>query len=381
LINTNFQIKVIDMWIWEQPNWPDFNWDKTIIEPLLRQTRLNQGILLGKMMSQFQDQKESLLDTLLANIVHSSAIEGEKLNAFSVRSSLANKLGLTEKQPFPTTEQTDGFAEIMLDAVDNLDAPLTLERILYWHDRLFPEDYTMFNPVIGGELRGTAPMQVVSGRIDRPIVHFEAPKREVLDAELTKFIGWFNTSKQDTAIDPLLRAAITHLWFVTLHPLDDGNGRVTRLLTDLALAQAEQQSVRFYAMSVSILANRKSYYQILEKTQKGNLDITAWIVWFFKTLNETFNEALNEIEKTVFKSNFWRNVDQTELSKEQVKVLNRMLDGDFCSGINTSQYHKVAKVSKPTATRHLTALVGLGCLEKSGAGRSTRYMLVNLSSK
>lgn len=369
------------MWIWEQPNWPDFNWDKTIIEPLLRQTRLNQGILLGKMMSQFQDQKESLLDTLLANIVHSSAIEGEKLNAFSVRSSLANKLGLTEKQPFPTTEQTDGFAEIMLDAVDNLDAPLTLERILYWHDRLFPEDYTMFNPVIGGELRGTAPMQVVSGRIDRPIVHFEAPKREVLDAELTKFIGWFNTSKQDTAIDPLLRAAITHLWFVTLHPLDDGNGRVTRLLTDLALAQAEQQSVRFYAMSVSILANRKSYYEILEKTQKGDLDITAWIVWFFNTLNETFNEALNEIEKTVFKSNFWRNVDQTELSKEQVKVLNRMLDGDFCSGINTSQYHKVAKVSKPTATRHLTALVGLGCLEKSGAGRSTRYMLVNLSSK
>jgi Fic family protein len=381
LINTNFQIKVIDMWIWEQPNWPHFNWDKTIIEPLLRQTRLNQGILLGKMMSQFQDQKESLLDTLLANIVHSSAIEGEKLNAFSVRSSLANKLGLTEKQPFPTTEQTDGFAEIMLDAVDNLDAPLTLERILYWHDRLFPEDYTMFNPVIGGELRGTAPMQVVSGRIDRPIVHFEAPKREVLDAELTKFIGWFNTSKQDTAIDPLLRAAITHLWFVTLHPLDDGNGRVTRLLTDLALAQAEQQSVRFYAMSVSILANRKSYYEILEKTQKGDLDITAWIVWFFNTLNETFNEALNEIEKTVFKSNFWRNIDQTELSKEQVKVLNRMLDGDFCSGINTSQYHKVAKVSKPTATRHLTALVGLGCLEKSGAGRSTRYMLVNLSSK
>ena len=381
LINANFQIKVIDMWIWEQPNWPHFNWDKTIIEPLLRQTRLNQGILLGKMMSQFQDQKESLLDTLLANIVHSSAIEGEKLNAFSVRSSLANKLGLTEKQPFPTTEQTDGFAEIMLDAVDNLDAPLTLERILYWHDRLFPEDYTMFNPVIGGELRGTAPMQVVSGRIDRPIVHFEAPKREVLDAELTKFIGWFNTSKQDTAIDPLLRAAITHLWFVTLHPLDDGNGRVTRLLTDLALAQAEQQSVRFYAMSVSILANRTSYYEILDKTQKGDLDITAWIVWFFNTLNETFNEALNEIEKTVFKSNFWRNVDQTELSKEQVKVLNRMLDGDFCSGINTSQYHKVAKVSKPTATRHLTALVGLGCLEKSGAGRSTRYMLVNLSSK
>ncbi|BCN27403.1 Fic family protein [Vibrio alfacsensis] len=364
------------MWIWEQPNWPQFNWDRSVVEPLLRQTRLNQGILLGKMTSQSQDQKESMLDTLLANIVHSSAIEGEKLNAFSVRSSLANKLGLTEEHPFPTTEQTDGLAEIMLDAVDNLDASLTLERILFWHDRLFPENYTMFNPVIGGQLRGSAPMQVVSGRIDRPVVHFEAPGRKILDFELAQFLEWFNASKQDVTIDPLLRAAITHLWFVTLHPLDDGNGRITRLLTDLALAQAEQQSVRFYAMSVGILANRKSYYEILERTQKGDVDITAWIVWFFDTLNETFDEALNEIEQTVFKTNFWRHVDQTKLFEEQVKVLNRMLDGDFTDGINTSQYHKVAKVSKPTATRHLTTLVELGCLEKSGAGRSTRYVLI-----
>ena len=363
------------MWIWQQPNWPQFNWDRAVVEPLLRQTRLNQGILLGKMTSQPQDQKESMLDTLLANIIHSSAIEGEKLNAFSVRSSLANKLGLTEERPFPTTVQTDGLAEIMLDAVDNLDDPLTLERILHWHDRLFPEGYTMFNPVIGGQLRDSAPMQVVSGRIDRPVVHFEAPGREILDAELTQFVEWFNASKQDTTIDPLLRAAITHLWFVTLHPLDDGNGRITRLLTDLALAQAEQQSVRFYAMSVGILANRKSYYEILEKTQKGDVDITAWVVWFFDTLNETFAEALKEIEQTVFKTNFWRRVDQTKLATEQVKVLNRMLDGDFADGVNTSQYHKVAKVSKPTATRHLTALVELGCLEKSGAGRSTRYVL------
>lgn len=366
----------IVMWIWEQPNWPHFNWNKTVVEPLLRQTRLNQGILLGKMTSQSQNQKESMLDTLLANIVHSSAIEGEKLNAFSVRSSLANKLGLTEERPFPTTEQTDGLAEIMLDAVDNLEYSLTLERILYWHDRLFPEGYAMFNPVIGGRLRGNAPMQVVSGRIDRPVVHFEAPGREILDTELEQFVEWFNTSKQDTSLDPLLRAAITHLWFVTLHPLDDGNGRITRLLTDLALAQAEQQSVRFYAMSVGILANRKSYYDILERTQKGGLNITAWIVWFLDILNETFDEALKEIEQTVFKTNFWRNVNQTKFTAEQVKVLNRMLDGDFTDGINTSQYHKVAKVSKPTATRHLAALVEQGCLVKSGAGRSTRYMLV-----
>ncbi|EKO3904960.1 Fic family protein [Vibrio fluvialis] len=364
------------MWIWQQDNWPHFRWDKNTIEPMVRQTRLNQGILLGKITSQSQDQKQSMLDTLLANIVHSSAIEGETLNAFSVRSSLANRLGLTEERPFPTTEQTDGLAEIMLDAVENLETPLTLERILHWHDRLFPEGYTMFNPVIGGQLRGDAPMQVVSGRIDKPTIHFEAPDRERLDNELTMFLEWFNSSKQNVSLDPLVRAAITHLWFVTLHPLDDGNGRITRLLTDLALAQAEQQSVRFYAMSVCILANRKSYYEILEQTQKGDVDITSWLVWFFNTLNETFADVLKEIDQTIFKTNFWRTVDQTKLTTEQVKVLNRMLDGDFEQGINTTQYHKVAKVSKPTATRHLAALVELGCLVKSDAGgRSTRYML------
>ncbi|MUL17838.1 Fic family protein [Aliivibrio fischeri] len=362
------------MWIWQQDKWPHFYWDEQVIEPLLRSVRFNQGLLLGKMTS--QDQEKTMLDTLLANIVHSSAIEGETLNAFSVRSSLANKLGLSEERPFPTTEQTDGLAEIMLDAVDNLDTPLTLYRILHWHDRLFPQGYTMFNPVVGGQLRGDAPMQVVSGRIDRPVVHFEAPSRDILDVELSQFIDWFNTSKSDALLDPLLRAAITHLWFVTLHPLDDGNGRITRLLTDLALAQAEQQSVRFYAMSVGILANRKSYYEILEQTQKGELDITAWLQWFFETLDSTFAEVFNEIDRTIFKTNFWRKVDQTKLTEEQVKVLNRMLDGDFEDGINTSQYHKVAKVSKPTATRHLSMLVELGCLVKTGAGgRSTRYVL------
>ena len=367
----------IVMWIWQQTNWPSFNWDKTIIEPMVRQTRLNQGVLLGKMSSQAQDKKAYELDTLLANIIHSSAIEGEKLNAFSVRSSLASKLGLTEVRPFPTTEQTDGLADIMIDAVENLDEALTLERILHWHDRLFPAGYTMFNPVIGGQLRGYTPMQVVSGRIDKPTVHFEAPGREILDGELEQFLQWFNDSKNDTSLDPLLRAAITHLWFVTLHPLDDGNGRITRLLTDLALAQAEQQSVRFYAMSVGIMANRKSYYEILEQTQKGNVDITPWLIWFFNTLNKTFDGVLNDIDQTVFKTNFWHNVDQTQLTKQQVKVLNRMLDGDFADGINTSQYHKVAKVSKPTATRHLAALVAEKCLVKSGAGRSTRYKLFN----
>lgn len=364
------------MWIWQHESWPAFHWDKSRIEPLLRQTRLNQGVLLGMMYTQTENQAESMLNTLLANIVHSSAIEGEKLNAFSVRSSLARKLGVSEDKPFPTTKQTDGLAEIMLDAVNNLDTPMSLSRVLHWHSLLFPAGGELLNPVIGGELRSEHPMQVVSGRIDRPVVHFEAPPRQSLDSELNDFICWFNDSINDSSLDPLLRAAIVHLWFVTLHPLEDGNGRITRLLTDLALAQAENKSVRFYAMSVGILANRKAYYETLEKTQRGDLDITEWIYWFLKTLNETFDGVLEEVKKTIFKANFWGSVEQGELCKEQVKVLNRMLDGDFPDGINTSQYHAVAKVSKPTATRHLTSLVALGYLHRSDAGgRSTRYRL------
>lgn len=364
------------MWIWQQDKWPNFVWNEREIAPLLRKVRFHQGELLGKALGQPEDQQQVLLDTLLANIVHSSAIEGEKLNAFSVRSSLARRLGVSEDKPYPTSQQSDGLAEIMLDAVNNLDEPLSLDRILHWRQCLFPEGYTLFNPIQGGQLRGAEPMQVVSGRIDKPTVHFEAPSREHLESELQQFIDWFNQSRHDELLDPLLRAAMTHLWFVTLHPLDDGNGRITRLLTDLALAQAEQQSVRFYAMSVTILDQRNDYYQILEQSQKSGLDITAWLVWFLNTLNMTFQKVQSDIDNSIFKTNFWHRVDQTQLTKEQVKVLNRILDGDFELGINTSQYQKVAKVSRATATRHLAALVELGCLQKSAAGgRSTRYQL------
>ncbi|MGB0665010.1 MAG: Fic family protein [Pontibacterium sp.] len=323
-----------------------------------------------------------MLDALLANILNSSAIEGEKLNASSVRSSLANKPGLTEAEPFPTTERTDGLADIRLDAVENLDSDLSLERILGWHQRLFVEGGALFNPVVAGQLRGNEPMQVVSGRLDRPVVHYEAPGRDCLDAELSRFFQWFNESSTDPSLDPLLRAGIAHFWFITLHPLDDGNGRITRLITDLALAQAERQSVRFYAMSVAILANRKGYYDVLEQSQRGTLDITAWLSWFLNTLDDAFDEVLTRLDQTIFKTCFWQQKDQTQLSNEMVKVLNRMLDGDFLEGINTSQYHKVAKVSKPTASRHLAQLVAQGYLVKNGAGgRSTRYLLAGLANQ
>ena len=357
------------MWIWQQPTWPNFHWDNKTLAPLLREIHFNQGLLLGRMG--LEDLQQTTLDTLLANIVHSSAIEGEKLNAFSVRSSLANKLGIKEERQYPTTEQTNGLAEMMLVAITQLDQPLSLERILNWHQWLFPMGYTLFNP-----LRGDTPMQVISGRIDKPTVHFEAPPRQSLDRELQNFIAWFNDSKANAELDPLLRAAMTHLWFVILHPLDDGNGRITRLLTDLALAQGERLSIRFYAMSVSILDRRKSYYEILESTQKGNMDITPWLVWFLETLNATLLSAMQTTDQTMAKTNFWRRVDQTQLSSEQVRVLNCLLDGEFELGINSSQYQKVTKVSRATATRHLANLVELGCLSKTDAGgRSTRYVI------
>ena len=365
------------MWIWKQEDWPNFTWDEKTISPLLRQVQLNQGILLGKMQTQGEQDLSFELNTLLNNILHSSAIEGEQLNAFSVRSSLANKLGLSEDQDYPTSKQSDGVAEIMVDAVHNLSTPLTTARIFQWHCWLFPDAATHFMKVNVGVLRGSMPMQVVSGRIDRPTVHFEAPPRDSLESELALFIEWFNRSKDDPLLDPLLRAAICHLWFVTLHPLDDGNGRITRALTDLALAQGEPLAIRFYAMSVSILKNRQNYYEVLEQSQKGTLDITVWITWFLNTLNKAFTVALEDVEQVIVKSRFWKLHSEVSLNDAQRKVLNRLLDGDFIQGISASQYQKVAKVSRATATRHLAFLVDVCCLKKTlGGGRNTRYVIV-----
>lgn len=210
-------------------------------------------------------------------------------------------------------------------------------------------------------------------------MHFEAPPRNELDKELEAFIRWFNQSRLDTALDPLLRAAICHLWFVTLHPFDDGNGRITRALTDLVLAQDDKQSIRLYAMSTSILAKRKEYYNILEKTQRNTTDITLWLVWFMETLEDSVQSAIQKIDNTLAKSRFWQHFQEVELSKEQTKVINRLLDGGekgFAQGISATQYQKVAKVSKATATRHLADLLNKGCIKKlPGGGRSTRYQV------
>jgi Fic family protein len=370
-----------DDWIWKQPNWTTFTWKDENILPLTRHIHQKIGILLGQ--SQHNPEKEHLtLDNLIANLVSSSAIENETLNVYSLRSSLARHLGVSLDQPYPSSERSDGLANIMLDALNNFEQDLSVERLFQWHQWLFNEtDWTMQRIRIG-QLRGHEPMQVVSGRMDYPTVHFEAPPRDALEQRLDEFIQWFNTSRNNTLLDPLIRAGITHLWFVTLHPFDDGNGRITRTLTDLALAQMDQQSIRLYAMSPVILNKRKSYYEILEATQKSDSDITDWLLWFLQALNESLEQTLKRIERTLRKSTFWQVFSEVDLHEGQRKVLNRLLDGGengFEHGISASQYQKVAKVSRATATRHLTDLLEKGCIIKlEGGGRNTRYQIQNL---
>lgn len=376
-------------WIWQHPDWPRFTWQIETLAPLLRQVTLAQGALLGR--TQGSDptlRAEFTLDALLQNIVDSSAIEGEKLNVSSVRSSIARRLGLAEGDEAPAEARSEGLAQIMWDATANLDEPLTETRLLQWHAYLFAgDDGFLGRRIHVGDWRGAEPMQVVSGRIDRPTVHFEAPPREGLEARVADFVDWFNASRSDVTLDPLLRAALAHFWFVTLHPFDDGNGRITRALTDLALAQGERQSIRFYAMSVAILADRKSYYAQLEAAQKMRasptpLDLTPWLHWFLLTLLRAIERASAQIDRVLGKSRFWLQHRVQALSPEQIKVLNRLLDGGepgrggFEHGISAAQYQAVAKVSKATATRHLADLVAKGCLDKlPGGGRSTRYQI------
>lgn len=365
-------------WVWQHEKWPHFYWDDALIQPQLRNTRFKLGQLLGENRGNTSAECASkTLDVLLANIIASSKIENEQLNVRSVRSSLAKKLGMTLAESDLTSDRSDGLADIMLDAIHECHADLTLERLYQWHEWLFPHDSWMLNPIKTAQLRGGEPMQVVSGRMGKEKVHFEAPPRDVLSAELKQFIDWFNVSRIDNAVDPLLRAAMAHFWFVTLHPFEDGNGRITRALTDMALSQADSQSIHLYAMSVAILENRDGYYAILEQCQRGSLDITPWLLWFITTLEQSLDQASEGVRSTLAKNHFWLKHNDSGLRGEQIKVLNRLLDGGengFALGISASQYQKVAQVSKATATRHLAELLDRQCIEKlPGEGRSTRY--------
>ncbi|MBV7569186.1 Fic family protein [Pseudomonas sp. PDM27] len=369
-------------WIWQQPDWPEFTWNAERLAPLLRECVQAQGRLMGMASSVGSSlSAQSELDALLQNIVTSSAIEGEQLNVGSVRSSLARRLGLDLVDGDRVSQRSEGLAQLMLDATQHFAEPLTLDRLLHWHGWLFPEqDGNLATRAIRvGALRGDEPMQVVSGRLDKPTVHFEAPPRPGLERQLEIFLDWFECGRSQAGLDPLLRAGIAHFWFVTLHPFDDGNGRLTRTITDLALAQGEAQAIRFYAMSASILEDRSGYYRVLETSQKATTDVTEWLEWFLQTLLLSLQQAMARIDSVLGKARFWQAHQTSGLSAEQTRVLNRLLDGGergFEHGISAAQYQAVAKVSKATATRHLAELLDKGCLQRlPGGGRSTRYRI------
>lgn len=363
-------------WIWQKPDWPQFNWDDDVVQPLLRQTRLKMGKLVGKVESRPGDEATGYsLEAMVNNILASSEIENERLDAHSVRSSLAKRLGIAVQPAASMTERSEGLAKMMMDVFNPEDVLLSEARLFQWHCWLFPEPAPSY--LRRGQWRGDDTMRVVSGRVGHEKVHYQAPPREQLTSELLQFIEWYNLSLFRPALDPLLRAALAHFWFITLHPFEDGNGRITRALTDMALFQADHDSVRLYAMSEAILTHRNRYYDVLEKTQRGDMDLTPWLSWFLQMLESTVDTAIQRIDLTLDKSRFWQIYHASNLSAGQIKVLNRLLDGGekgFAEGINASQYQKVAKVSKATATRHLADLISRGCLIKSASGgRSTRY--------
>ncbi len=365
------------MYIWEKSNWPHFEWDERSLRPRLNAVRLLQGRLVGRTeAAPAHADLEVEMDALIQNAIRTSEIEGEHLDVGSVRSSVARQLGLERAGVSSrSTPESESLVKLLLEATHKPDEPLSVDRLCQWQAMLFPDGSGLLSKIRVGELRGEQPMQVVSGRIDRPKVHFEAPPRDGLEAALEAFLNWFNRPPAD--LDPLLRAGIAHLWLITLHPFDDGNGRITRAVTDRALAQAERRSVRFYSLSAAIMGRRNAYYDHLEQTQRGGLDITSWLDWFLATLEEALEQALSRVDRVLIKSRFWQRHATTILNERQTKVLNRLLDTvgeEFEQGINARKYQSLAKVSKATATRDLAELQGKGCLRRlPGGGRSTRY--------
>lgn len=365
-------------WIWQQPEWPRLRFDQAALAPALGRARLAQGKTLGatRLLDATLGQ-EALAAILTEDGITTSAIEGEQLNLDAVRSSVARRLGLpTAGMPTPPRE-VDGLIEVLLDATHNYASSLNEERLCAWQAALFPSGYSGLHAIKAGALRGDAPMQVISGPVGREHVHFTAPPRQGLDELLSAFLGWFNAPEAVAGMDGLIRAGIAHLWFVTLHPFEDGNGRLARAITDMALSQDEAQPMRVFSLSAQILRERDSYYQILESTQRGGLDITAWLTWFLNQVAAAATAAEDTIANTLAKARFWIRHQATPLNERQRKALNRLLNAGphgFEGGINTRKYVSLTKASRATAFRELADLVQKGCLVATDkGGRSSGY--------
>ena len=365
------------MYIWEKKAWPALTWDDESLSQLLARVSRKQGRLLGKMEGLgFGLRTEANLQILTEDVVKSSEIEGERLNSDQVRSSIARRLGIDVGGLVPADRGVEGVVEMMLDATGNYAAPLTTERLLDWHAAVFPTGRSGMRKIIVGAWRDDhdGPMQVVSGPVGKETVHYEAPPAERIPDEMEQFLDWF---AQPGKIDPLLRASLAHLWFVTIHPFDDGNGRIARAIADMALAQEEDTGQRFYSMSAQIRRERKEYYALLKRTQKGNLDVTSWQDWFLNCLKRALGGAEDTLGTVLGKARFWQRFAAESLNERQIKVLNRLLDR-FEGKLTSSKWARIAKCSQDTAYRDILDLVERGALQKDpGGGRSTSYSLTD----
>ncbi len=366
------------MWIHEHKNWTRFFWDIERLAFKLADVRYHQGLLLGKMKGLgFELKQEASLETLTNDILKSSAIEGQSLNPEEVRSSIARRLGLDIAGLVSVSRDVEGIVEMMLDATQNFNIPLTKERMFDWHAALFPTGRSgMHKITVGGwRTKEAGAMQVVSGPMGHETVHFEAPDAGRLDKEMEKFFTWFN---HEDGTDPVLRAGIAHLWFVTLHPFEDGNGRIARAIADMALARAEASSKRFYSMSAQMEKERKDYYNNLEQQQRGTADISLWLEWFLDCFSHAISNAEDALSSVLHKQKFWDKANHEALNERQRSIIHRMLEKDFKGYMNTSKYAKMTKCSTDTALRDIQELKKKGLfIQNPGGGRSTSYRLMD----
>ncbi len=360
-------------YIWQCAGWPDFRWDAgTLLEPVTRLSRLH-GLLHGRMsMLGFDERTRSSLSALTDELTNSSEIEGLYLNPDSVRSIIARLLGVEEDGMLVEDHYVEGLVEVMMDAVRNCRAPLTEERFFGWHAALFPTGRSGMHTITVADWRnGEEPMQVVLGAIGHEKVHYESPASADVPSEMKRLIDWCNRAE----FPPFIMAGVAHQWFVSVHPFDDGNGRISRTLSDMMLARLDDDSARYYSMSAEINRNKKSYYDMLERTQKGGLDITAWLLWFFDCLESAITRASDAIGRTLQKAAYWDRFRTVEINERQRKIINRLWDG-FEGKLTTSQWAKICGCSQDTALRDINDLISKGMLRDSGErGRNANYLL------
>jgi Fic family protein len=366
----------MSVYIHELKDWPAFRWSEAALSPRLAAVRHRQGRLIGQMAALgFPLRAEAVLQTLTEDVQKSSEIEGELLDTAQVRSSIARHLGMDIGALTPADRHVDGVVEMMLDATQRYGKPLTRKRLFDWHAALFPTGRSGMRRVRVGAWRKdqAGPMQVVSGPIGRERVHYQAPGAARLEAEMKTFLAWF---ENEATIDPVLKAAIAHLWFVTLHPFDDGNGRIARAIADMALARSEHSAQRFYSMSARIRVDRAAYYRILETTQKGDLDVTPWLQWFLTCLDRAFEGALGTLASVMSKARFWDKHASATFNERQRGIINRLLS-DFEGKLTTSKWAALTGCSQDTALRDIDDLIRRGVLARdAGGGRSTSYSLI-----